>query len=1203
MFEHLRSECSPKTCANNVVHFLQNEAGLFLSNLSRSNKNKTMKKRIQFIAPIGTIMKVSFIQIVLAIIAATYTYGHVANAQELLMQKVSVSVEQKEIRSVLTQLEAKANVKFVYSSRSLPVSRKVSLSVANKTVSEVLDELFLPDRITYKIVKERIVLTMAANASVIPDQQEKKNVEVIDRTIRGKVTDEKKEALPGVNIAIKGTTRGAITDVDGNFAIDAPDEPVVLVFSFVGYIPQEISPGNSTQLSVSLQVDTKALNEVIVVGYGERKKETLTGAITQIGEEVFKDRAVSNAALSLQGEVPGLTITRTSSRPGNEGLSIRLRGESSITGVDPLIIIDGIPVIGTWELNQINPNDIESMSVLKDASAAIYGARAAGGVILVTTKRGKGEKMQITYNANVRLNTIGIRVPYANMQTWAQMYQEASVQDRVDAAGNPVEWFPQWGKENIERMANGESFEFTNPTTRIVSKYESNNWFDALYGRAVSQQHNVGLRGSNAKSSYMFSLGFANNKSVLRPAYDGEKKYNARFNYDYQIAKNIKLETGLSYDRRMVENPKNGIGNGFFDAPVFPIYNSQGQYYDDYGQRNPYAMVKEGGRVNNAEGIFRLNTRLSAEILKGLKISGTAGIVQRNGWKSSYNRTYQLFNWLGTQVNSTQYPDPEIVENIAITLYQNYGAFVDYNKVIGNDHNFGLMVGTTAELNELKEVEAKRTKLEFDGLTDLNTASNNIQTNKGGASHWGLVSYVGRFNYSYKEKYLIEALGRRDGSSKFHPDYRWSNFYGVSAGWRLSEESFIKNLGVFTNLKVRASYGETGGQANIGNYDYVSGINTTGTMLFGQTAALQQTAYLSGMTSLTRTWERIINKNVGLDFGILNNKITGSFDLFQKRNVGMLIDITYPQILGATAPKSNSGELKVDGWEFAVNWRDKAGEFRYNIGFQLSDNHNKLVSMEGKETWTAGTVAQRQGYALNSIFVYKTDGYFKDQEEVNAYQATYTSVKAGNLSAHAAADKKLRPGDVKVVDLDGNGYIDPVGDGTPGSGDVYYYGDRSPHYTFGVNLSADWKGFDFSAFFQGVGKQYLLREGNARGPFFRNYLNVNSSYIGNTWTPENTDAEYPRLSFDNDRNNWNWRFNDVNVQKLTYVRLKSLVVGYTLPKAFSNKIKTERIRFYFSGNDLFEFTSVKDGFDPEQGPGDSTYPFIRTWSLGLDLTF
>lgn len=1021
-----------------------------------------------------------------------------------------------------------------------------------------------------------------------------------NRPVSGKVIDAAtNQPIPGVSITIKGAKSGSATTIEGTFALQAPAGAILEIKS-IGYTAVTVTADFTKPMQIKLLSSDNDLNEVVVVGYGSKRKETLTGAISTVGAEVFKDRPVTNTALALQGTVPGLVIQRTSSRPGNENTNIRIRGESSIAAVSPLIIIDGVPVIGDYEFFQLNPNDIESVTTLKDASAAIYGARAQGGVILVTTKRGKG-KMTIAYNGNLRLNTPGIQVPWANMSQWAQMYLQTSTQDRVDpVTGAPVEYFPQWTKENLLRMANGESFDFTN-ANGTVTHYGDNNWQDQLYGNTMSQQNNLSIRGATDKTSYSFSLGYSDDKSILKTAYDGEKKYTARLNYDYIISSKVKLETGVSFDDRFVKSPKNGIGNGYFDPPIFPTYNVNGDYFDDYGYRNPVAATQAGGIVKNNEGIVRGNAKLTAEILPGLKLSGSAAVTKRDGWKTEYNQTYKLYSWLGERVTSTQYNPAGLTETIGNTLYQNYGVFLDYNKTVAEKHNFSLLLGNTAELTDNKTVSATRTNLQYPGLTTLNTANTTTQTNTGTANHVGLTSYVGRLNYDYDKKYLIEVLGRSDASSRFDEGYKRANFYGISGGWIISSEDFMKSIKFLNYLKFRGSYGETGGLASLGFYDYLSTIGQ-GTALFGTVAALQQTAYLSSITTNQRTWERMVNKDLGFDFATLNNRMSGTFEVYEKKNIGMLINVIYPSVLGGTAPTTNAGTFRSRGWEASVNWKDKAGEVTYNIGLLMSNTKNNLLSLQGQDTWTAGKVAQRQGYALNSLFVYKTDGYFKTQEEADAYTAKYTSITGGNLSV-LTGNKKLRAGDLKVVDLDGNGVINATGDGKPGSGDVYYAGDSDPHYTFGTNLGFQWKNFDFSTFFQGVLKQNVLRGGNARAPFFRNYLNVNTSYIGNTWTPENPDAAYPRLSFDNDRNNWNWQYNDVNMQQLRYLRLKSLIIGYSLPKKIAEKMRMSRVRFYFSGNDLFEVTSVKDGFDPERGEtADNSYPFIRTYSLGLDIS-
>ncbi|BAV07001.1 TonB-linked outer membrane protein, SusC/RagA family [Filimonas lacunae] len=1033
------------------------------------------------------------------------------------------------------------------------------------------------------------------------------------RTLRGRVTDAVNGLpLANVTIALEGNGGGVATDSAGRFTLHAP-AGAKLVVTHVGYATLKITPDDSNTLDILLQPANAAdLGDVVVVGYGARKKATLTGSIVQVGEEVFKDRPLANAATALQGFIPGLQITRTSTRPGNEGLSIVMRGASSVSAVDPLIIIDGVPLIGTWEFNQINPNDIESVTALKDASAAIYGARAQGGVVLVTTKRGKGGKMQVSLNSNFNRNTIGITVPWASMSQWASLYLQTSTSDKRDVAGNPVEWFPQWTKDNLIKMAADSSFDYTDPSG-IVHHYANNNWQDALYGPSWSNQQNLSVRGSNGKTAYMFSLGYSDNKSLLKTAYDGEKKYTTRFNYDYNISDRVRLETSVSFDNRTVQSPRNGVGNGYFDAPIFPVYNKLGQYYDDYGFRNPVAFTQSGGTTKNREGIVRLNAKLIAEVLKGLKLTGNAAVVKRDGWNTAYNQTFNLYNWLGTKVNSIQYGppnNPAITETIGNTVYQTYSAQADYIKTIAKHHNIAVMAGTSAELSETKALSASRSQLQYDGLYDINTAISPTTAsftglNSGGSSHWGLVSYFTRINYDYKRKYLLEVLGRRDGSSRFDISSRWSNFYGISGGWRITEEPFMKHINWLDELKIKGGYGETGGQASLGNYDYLALIGT-GTALFGSTPALQTTGYLNGITTNQRTWERMAKKNIALEFGMLTNRLTGTFEMFENKNTGMLIRVVYPSILGGQAPTTNSGTLRTRGWELTLNWKDKIGAVQYNVGFNLFNAKNTVLSYAGANTWAEGKyTTPREGYPLNSIYVYKTDGYFQTQQQANDYFTKYgASGRVATYNGGAGATNVLRPGDLKVVDLDGDGKITPTGTGLKGSGDLYYYGDADPHYQFGINLGAQWRGFDFGAFIQGVYKWNILRTGNGRAPFFRNYLNVNTTYIGKTWTPDNPGAQYPRLSFDNNVNNWNWQFNDVNVQNLRYARLKMLVIGYTLPRSVANRIKADKLRVYFSGNDLFELTSVRDGFDPERGESsDNSYPFFRTWAFGLNLTF
>jgi TonB-linked SusC/RagA family outer membrane protein len=487
---------------------------------------------------------------------------------------------------------------------------------------------------------------------------------------------------------------------------------------------------------------------------------------------------------------------------------------------------------------------------------------------------------------------------------------------------------------------------------------------------------------------------------------------------------------------------------------------------------------------------------------------------------------------------------------------------------------------------------------------DLEVASQeSSEQNEGGANHWGLYSFLGRVNYSFKDKYLFESTFRRDGSSKMSEENQWANFTYASAGWVLSEESFMQDLNAISFLKLRASYGETGNQEGIGTYSDISNMGFNSAPFGTTNAAAQDAAYVNGMTATTATWERVKNTTIGIDYRLLDNKLYGSFDYFWKKNDGMLINVTYPSALGATAPKTNSGELETWGWEAVVGYKGNAGDFKYNVSFNIGDSKNELVSMEGVNTYSSGLNDQVQGYALNSYFLYQTDGFFANEDEVEAYYSQYDGA-GSNIPDYDNATSKVRPGDTKKLDLDDDGTITGSGLISEMNGDVKYMGDNQVHLNYGLNLSAQYKKWDMSAFFQGVMNQNLVRTGRMAYPFWKIWPNQTSAYIGKTWTEDNTGAAYPRMTNNTGRAGWNWANNDFMMQNNRYVRLKSLVVGYSFEDITLRDLNIDKLRIYFSGSDLFEFTSIKDGYDPEFGESsESSYPFNRSWSLGVNVTF
>jgi len=1041
--------------------------------------------------------------------------------------------------------------------------------------------------------------------------------------LTGKVTDQTGEPIIGASIKVKGTNSGTVTDVSGTFRLNGTGKGTIVI-SYIGYQTQEISVNGQSNVLVQLKEDDKSLDEVVVVGYGTQKKASLTGSVSQVrGDDVLKGKTTTSVAEGLQGVIPGLTITRTSSRPGNEGIALNIRGGISVNTTSPMIVIDGVEAY-TWELSQINPSDIETVSVLKDGAAAIYGTKAGAGVILITTKRGKEGKTKVTYSGSVHANVLGKKFPVADGTTWAQMLVRDTESDGkalLDANGNPQNNWWMWPEAVWRTMAAGNTYQgVVGGKWRVLDP--TSNQFDAVYGNTWGETHNLTISGGNENLKVMTSLGYAEDRSLVKIAYDGQKKYNFRTNADYKVNNWIKTEFNTSYDKRIVSTPTQGVGNGIQDFYIFPLYNPYGQFYDTFGNNNLLAKMVEGGRTDDTQEFFRLGGKVTLDLTKltkGLSIDASGNIRSQKHFIMARQAKVTMYDWSGETAASSGLPDLSLTsgaissqttaanswvkntyENI---LFQTYNAFFHYNREFVG-HNIGVMAGMTAEKYSYQTLYGYRSNMSVNELNDINLGDATTAQATGGSYENGLVSYLGRLNYDYKGTYLLEGTYRRDGSSKFNAANRWADFASASGGIRLSELPIIKNINAFDNLKLRASYGETGSQTGISNYDYISSI-ATGTTVFGYAGALSNTSWISAMTTDQRTWERVASTNLGVDFAALHNRLSGTFEVYKRVNNDMLISMTYPQTLGTTSPKTNNGNFSAKGWELELNWNDKISkDFSYHIGFSLSDAQTNIDHYTGGVVIgngvnnTVGGTQFIEGKPLNALYVYKTDGYLQTTDEVKAYYTAITQ-KTGGLQPTQNTTSQLTPGCVKKIDLNGDGRIT--------TDDLYYFGDANPHDMFSLNLGAKYKNFDFSMFIQGVGQQYVLRTGTLSSPWNATYTNQNLTFWGNTWTPDNTNARYPVASRDGSRNNWNYKqFNDININNCWYARAKNIVIGYTLPKSLVQKVKIDNLRFYVSADNLFEVSNVKDGFDPESsassGQGNVDV-FARTLTFGLDLTF
>ena len=1059
--------------------------------------------------------------------------------------------------------------------------------------------------------------------------------------IKGTVKDATGEPIIGATIRVKGTKVATVSDMDGNFSL--PANKGTLIISYIGYKTQEIAIGNRTSLNITLTEDNSALDEVVVTGYGTQKKASLTSAISQIrGEEAFKDRGVSSTTVALQGEIPGLTVTRTSTRPGSENASMKIRGDVSINGnSSPLIIIDG--VTGSLdELNAMNSSDIESISVLKDASAAIYGARAASGVVLVTTKRGKKGRAVISYNGSFSRTIDGIQCPMTNNQEWLDMFYEAQYNDAQVVTGltdpeeihKNINWwiFNSFGGATLDtsdidpstgapRVYKGEALfnalregkTLTLQNGNRVERWEPNNYLlDFLYGQASQQKHNVSVSGADDKFGYRLSLGYEKAQSQLKIAEDGQKKWDGRLNADYQATDQLKFSTNISYERRKIVTPNTDVGAGWYDPWFWAVYNKNGDAYDTFsGNRNPVGGLIQGGRNTNDLSTFRGCLQANydfSKLLPGLSFTATGAYKNVNVAYQYVQNKVQYYDWVGTPTGNKRGPG-SLREQTQTYKNLNLSALLNYDHTFGQVHHVFGMVGITGEQEKYKNVTAARNSgpiYEGSGLSDLNVFINGTNnTAEGGQSEWSLLSYITRLNYTYNDTYSIEFLGRRDGSSKLTKNQRWKNFYSISGYWRLSNEKFLRNVSWLSDLKLRYNYGKTGSVEGIGNYESYASVST-GTALFGVSPSLLPTLWLGSMTSSQRTWETIKSHDIGLDFAFLNNRLRGQFDYFVKTNDGMFISVQYPSVLGATAPKVNDGKFRARGWEFSLNWNDHIGDVHYNVGFQLSDAWSKVVRLTNNENVPNPGINSNRlvGKPRNAIYVWQTAGLFKTQEEVDAYYEKYywnedhSGPKSGNILPAPAErnTSSLRPGARILVDRNGDGAIT--------RDDIYYAGDTSPRMNFGIKGGLEWKGIDFSIFFQGVGKQKILRSGSFYAPWVTRYVMQNKTFMGKMWSYDNPDAEYAIASRNSSFNHFNYENKDVSVQNNKYIRLKSLVIGYTLPQEWTQKVKINKLRVYFAGDDLWEWTKVKDGYDPEYGESsNNTFPFSRLLTFGLDVTF
>lgn len=1026
-------------------------------------------------------------------------------------------------------------------------------------------------------------------------------------TANGQILDKKtNEPLIGVTVIEKGTQNGTITDLDGKFSLQV-NSGAIIAISYMGYKPveQTVRPGSITVL---LEEDSQVLEEVVVVGYGIQKKVNLTGAVSTIDGKEIAARPNANALASMQGLLPGVTVLRSGGKPGSETSGIRIRGLSSTGKADALILIDGVE----GDLALLNPDDIDNISVLKDAAAsAIYGARAAAGVVLVTTKRGTGgQRTRITYNGSFGLS-LPTHAP-ERLPAWEE--QDLINLSRINASVNAVTGAPtgsaeqdaertSWvGNPNYNYRPNGSRWE----------AFESTNWIDAgLKNYTTSQDHSVSATGGSEKTQYYLSAGYHSKDGILKYGPDNNERATLRFTLNTELTDYLSVDVLGSYQGNFTEESSYGSSNVLYQLYSArgrqPIYNPE---EDSNYAVNPYngdlqvnaidAMLHSGVRSTRSESfVGKLGLHLK-NLVKGLTFDLN---LSRKADYYNYENDKHYLTWPGKDgQGERQFVNKPngVIKTKNYAYLDKFEALVNYDLTVAK-HNVHVLGGASYEEYLKDQITAEAKNLLSNDFYSLNFYDNSVTTNSllsDLIQPWKMASLFGRINYNYDSRYLLEANVRYDGSSRLDPDRRWDLFPSFSAGWRVSEEAWFEPLREYvTNLKLRASWGELGNSSALDSqyFPYLglitnktTGDNPTVINMMGNPVYYQNI-----MTSKSLTWETLQSTNVAVDLGLLDGRLNVTAEYFQKKNLNMMATLQPGHILGVTPASQNVGRLKAWGWELSANWQDKIGEVTYQIGINLDDSQNELVSYEGANVVSEGLNERLQGYPLNSVWGYKTDGYWSSRQEYLDYKAAHPGYVSFN-------DATVTGGDVKYLAQGDPGHALGAGDATPENpGDLVYLGTTDGRYFYGINLSAQWRGFDLSVFFQGVGKRSFLINTDAIAPFAQTYLmpwTIHRDY----WTEDNPDAYFPRII---SASTYNYRPSDKWIQDGAYIRLKNIQLGYTIP--IPKKI-LQNLRVYIAGTDVWEHSKVLSVFDPEVGNDanrTSYYPFFRTWTTGISLTF
>lgn len=989
---------------------------------------------------------------------------------------------------------------------------------------------------------------------------------------KGLVKDATGESVIGASVVVKGTTNGTITDFDGNFSLDGIKKGDVIVISYVGYQTQEIK-WNGSPLNVILKEDSKTLSEVVVVGYGTQKKANLSGSVAMVDSKELENRPIQNVSSGLQGLMPGVAITGTNGAPGQDAGKIRVRGIGTLNEAGPYILVDGIE---TGTLSAVDPNDIESISVLKDAaSAAIYGSKAANGVVLITTKRGKTGQTKISYSGYLSFQNATNMIERMGSYEYASLLNQALEAEGMSKRFNDTE---------LQKFKDGND-----------PLYPDTDWYDLAYKTGVQHRHNVNINGGSENVKYMASLGYLNQTGILPNA--GREQFNARTNLDMKINKRLSARMNLSFIKNDYSDASSAYYGGSSDQIIRQL-NLIAPWivarYDDgtwgtISDGSPIAWLDSGMKVNRDNYNFSGMAAVDYEIFDGLKLT----------LQGAYVNNLQNYNYFQKYIkyNENKESDPsQLDERFYKWDRTNYDALLNYNKNFGK-HNIKGLLGWHTEKYNYKYQKAVRKKFPNNELTDMNAGDASTQSNEGYTAELAMISWFARINYDFAGKYLLEANIRADASSRFAEGHRWGYFPSFSGAWRISEEAFMESAkdSWLSGLKIRASWGQLGNQDALSgsNNDYYPALNTynlDSKYAFG--GSLNSGYYQRKYRLETISWEKASTWGVGVDFTLFN-KLNGSLDYYNRKTTGIIMDVTVPKEFALDAYKDNVGSMRNSGIEINLSYNTKIGQVDFGIAGNFSYNKNEILDLGGgdpnKYLDATNGYSQRNkvGEAMNSYYIYRADGFFNSQEEADAYTAKY-----GN-----SFGKTFKAGDLR--------YVDTNKDGKLTADDREYCGSSDPKIIYGFNINAGWKGIDLSLMFNGAAGVKRLFDGYEVYGNFSGDAAHPATIWRDAWTPDNHDASMPRIFYDtNSASSSRSVQSDFWLQDTSYLRLKNLQLGYTLPKGWLNSVGVENIRIYYSVENLLTFDKMKINIDPESTSQRlSSYPLLRTHAFGVNVTF